>query len=231
MSDAARLRGEGRWDEALALVGDPLERADLLSEQALFTGSGAARAAAARELDRAEALLLMARGRILHARFLAERVEDPEELRLFERALEVARAAGDERLEGEALFWVGLFHQVVRSEHDAAVPLLERSYDLARAAGDGKLMSYAVRHIGFAHDAAGRHDEAWEAFTESVALRREEGFQPGVAAGLLTLGEVAAERGRDDEARALLAEATELAERVGALPFLERARAAEAALG
>ena len=231
MSDVRRLRGEGRWDEALELVDDPLARADLLNEQALFTGSTDARAAATAELDRAEAMLLLARGRVLHARFLAERVEDPEELRFFERGLELARASGDPRLEAEALFWFGLLHQVVRSDDELAVPPLEESYRLAREAGDGKLMSYAVRHLGYAHDAAGRDDEAWRAFTESVELRRADRFLPGVAAGLLTLAEVAAEHGRTDEARELLAEAHELAERVGATRFLEHIVAAEAGLG
>ena len=91
MSEVARLRGEGRWAEALELVDDPLARADLLNEQALFAGDTDARAAAGRELDRAEARLLLERGRVLHAAFLAEREEDPRELELFERGLALAR--------------------------------------------------------------------------------------------------------------------------------------------
>jgi tetratricopeptide (TPR) repeat protein len=231
VSDVASLRGEGRWPEALALVDDPLARADLLNEQALFTGSADARAAAGRELDRAETLVLLGRGRLLHARFLADRREDPEELRLFERAVALARDTGDRRLLGESLFWLGLFHQVVRGDDDLALPLLEESYRLAREARDTKLMSCAVRHRGFAYDAAGRREEAWAAFQESVELRRSDGFLPGVAAGLLTLGEVAAERGRDEEARTHYAEARSLAERVGAAPFVRRIADAEEALG
>ena len=114
------LRGAGRWTEALELVDDPLARADLLNEQALFAGDADARAAAGRELDRAEARLALERGRVLHARFLAEREEDPRELELFERALELLRVADDRAGEGEALFWVGLVHQVVRG--DSAAP-------------------------------------------------------------------------------------------------------------
>src|SRR5262245_65298302 len=118
-AEIARLRGAGRWDEAVELAdGDPLLRADLLNEQALYAGSAEARDAAARELDRAEARLEAERGRILHARFLAERVaEDPRELAHFEAALAAARRAGDERLEGWARFWIGLVHQVVRDDH------------------------------------------------------------------------------------------------------------------
>jgi hypothetical protein len=91
-------------------------------------------------------------------------------------------------------------------------------------------MSYAVRHLAFADDDAGRHGQAWARFEESVELRRAEGFLPGVAAGLLTLGEVAAEQGRPDEARRLLKEARTVAEQVGAEPFLRRIEAALAAM-
>jgi tetratricopeptide (TPR) repeat protein len=230
VSEVARLRGEGRWAEALELVDDPLARADLLNEQALFAGEADARAAAGRELDRAEARLLLERGRVLHARFLTEREEDPRELELFESGLELARGAGEERLVAEALFWVGIVHQVVRGDDEASFPYFEQSYATASELGDRKLMSYAVRHVGFVHDSAGRSEEAWAAFEESVRLRREEGFGPGVAAGLLTLGEVAAEQGRPEQARELLAEARELAERSGATAFLRRIEAVQAEL-
>jgi tetratricopeptide (TPR) repeat protein len=227
----AELRGQGRWGDALALAGDPFARADLLNEQALFTGSAEARAAAVAELDRAEALLALGRGRVLHARFLAERDgEDPAELDAFERALAIAGRLGDPGLEAQARFWVGLVHQVVRGDDGASLPFFERSYELARELGDTVTMSYAVRHLAFADLEAGRSEQAWTRFAESVELRRAAGFLPGVAAGLLTLGEVAAEQARPAEARALLEEARALAERVGADPFLRRIDAALAEL-
>jgi len=224
------LRGEGRWDEALAVADDPLARADLLNEQALFQGNAEARSQAERELDRAEVLLLLGRGRILHARFLAEREEDPEELALFERALALALATEDDLLEAEARFWVGLVHQVVRGDHDASREQFLAAWTIARERGDTKLQSYAVRHLGFVYDAEGNGDRAWEAFEESVALRREDVFLPGVAAGLLTLAEVAVERGEPERARPLLEEARVLAERTGAEPFLRRIEAAQESL-
>jgi tetratricopeptide (TPR) repeat protein len=226
----AALRGEGRWDEALALVDDPLARADLLNEQALFQGNAEARRLAERELGRAEVLLLLGRGRVLHARFLATRDEDPEELALFERALELARLTGDDLLEAEARFWVGLVHQVVRGDHAASREHFLAAWTTAREHGDTKLQSYAVRHLGFVYDADGDGERAWDAFEESVALRRRDGFLPGVAAGLLTLAEVAVERGQPERARPLLEEARELAERTGAEPFLRRIVAAQEAL-
>ena len=223
-----QLRGEGRWADALELVDDPLARADLLNEQALFAGDADARAAAGRELDRAEARLALERGRVLHAGFLSDREEDPRELELFERALELFRSARDEAGEGEALFWIGLVHQVVRGDSSEAEALLRVSYELARKHGDAKLMSYAARHLGFADYDAGRLDDAERRFAESVELREREGFWPGVAAGLATVAEVAAERGRRAEAKEHHARARELAETTGAHAFLRRVEAVAA---
>jgi tetratricopeptide (TPR) repeat protein len=92
------------------------------------------------------------------------------------------------------------------------------------------LQSYAVRHLGFAWYAQERRDEGLRALEESVELRRSEGFLPGVAAGLLTLAEIALEEGRPDDARDLLGEAKEAAERSGATAFDGRIEAALADL-
>jgi tetratricopeptide (TPR) repeat protein len=219
------LRGRGRWREALELVDDPLTRADLLNEQALFAGDADARRAAEAELDRAEGWLCLGRGRVLHACFLAEREEDPRELELFERALALFRAAGDRAGEAEALFWIGLVHQVVRGDSQTAEPYLRDSYASARERGDTKLMSYDARHLGFVEYEAGRLDEAERWLRESVDLRERDGFVPGVAAGLLTLAELAFEGGRETEGRGLLARARDLAEESGADAFLRRIEA------
>ena len=132
------------------------------------------------------------------------------------------------RGEAEALFWVGCFHQVVRGDEDAALPSLERSYRLAVETHDRLTQSYAVRHLAFADLAAGRHESALERFEESVSIRRELEFWPGVAAGLVALAYAAAECGREGEIGPSLDEASMLAERSGAAAvarWVEEARA------
>jgi tetratricopeptide (TPR) repeat protein len=193
-----------------------IERARVLYDQAVFGGDVDALTAAERDLDAVEADLALARGRLAHARFLAGAREDPQELALFERAAGLYRALNDMRGEGEALFWAGLMHQVVREEHDAAVPVLERSYELAAVAGDKLTMSYALRHLGIAEHLAGRLGPARERLEESVRLRREVGFLPGVAANLIGLAHIAAAEGHHQEALELLAEAGSIAEAAGA---------------
>lgn len=188
-----------------------IEQAELLYERAVFGGDSGALASADLSLDEVEADLALARGRVIHARFLQERVEEVRELELFERAAELYGRLGDVRAEGEALFWVGTFHQVVRDDTATAVPAFERALDLATRAGDRLTTSYALRHLGFADHMAGRLDEARAHLEESTRLRRELGFLPGVAANLIGLAHLAAQQDRRDDAAALLDEATELA--------------------
>src|SRR5437773_12440809 len=116
---------------------DRIERARLLYERAVYGGDASALETADRELDAVEADLALARGRVIHTRFLVQLdegleqlTEDPRELALFERAAKLYRELGDVRGEGESLFCVGGFHQVVRQDDDPAVPTLDRPYGL-----------------------------------------------------------------------------------------------------
>lgn len=205
-----------------------LVRANELYERAVFGGDDAALAAADRELDGVEADLALARGKVVHARFLARRVEDPAELPLFEQAAELYRRVGDERGEAEALFWVATFHQVVRGDHDTAAPVLARARELATAASDDLTLSYVLRHLGFAEQAEGRVAAARELFVESTELRRKVGFRAGVAANLVGLAYLADEPAM---AREYLDEAAAVAAECGADGVLGWVAEARATLG
>ena len=202
---------------------DRIERARLLYERAIFDGDASVLAIAERDLEAVEADLALARGRVIHARFLGRRdkdsgqpAEDPDELGLFERAATLYQMLGDVRGEGESLFWVGCFHQVVRQDNHVAVPFLERSHELAAQVGDKQTMSDALRHLGIAEHRAGRLAAARERLEESVRLRREIGLMPGVAANLVGLSYIAAADGRRDESLTLIEEAGVIARASGA---------------
>ncbi|GAA4571547.1 hypothetical protein [Planotetraspora kaengkrachanensis] len=209
---------------------DRIEQARFLYERAVFGGDSEAMTAAERELDAVEADLALARGRIVHARFLDDGHEDPHELTLFERAAGLYRNLGDLRGEAEALFWIGCFHQVVRNDDAAAVPVLAQSHEKAVHAGDHLTASYALRHLGIADQRAGRLESARERLEESTRLRREVGFLPGVAANLVGLAYVTAGQGCRDEALELLVEAGSIAEAAGAHGMLRHVQEAQARL-
>jgi len=215
-----------------------IENAERCYERAVFEGDAGALAEADRDLDAVEADLALARGRIIHTRYLHQRDtapgqagEDPGELALFERAAALYRALGDVAGEAEAQFWIGCFYQVVRRDNDTAVPALDRSLDLAAQAGQKMTMSEALRHLGIAAHAAGQLDLARERLEESTRLRRELGQPAGAAANLIGLAYIAAGQGRRDDARAILAEAGDLATASGARRILRSVAEARSAIG
>lgn len=220
----------GSYDRPMA-TDIRIEQAELHYERAVFGGETSSLATADQGLDAVEADLALARGRLAHARFLDGRAEDARELELFQKAGELFGRLGDARGEGEALFWVGVVHQVVRDDTETALPSFTRALELATKAGDRLTMSYALRHLGFAEDMAGRPDAAQAHLEESTRLRRELGFLPGVAANLITLAEFSAGQNRRDEADALLKEAAELAERSDAKRVSRWVSAARERLG
>jgi tetratricopeptide (TPR) repeat protein len=200
-------------------VDERVRRAGELYERAVFTGDAGQLADADRELDAAEAELAMARGQLMHARFLLRNDQEPAgvaddaaELQLFERAVRLYRALGDTRGEAAALFWVGCFHQVVRHDDATAVPVLEQAVELASQAGDKAAMAEALRHLGIAAHRAGRLELARQHLEESTRLRREIGLFPGAAANMVGLAYVAAAQGRSADALALLDEAGAIAQ-------------------
>jgi tetratricopeptide (TPR) repeat protein len=202
-----------------------IERSRLRYEQAIFTGDAAVLTEADRELDAVEADLALARGRLVHGRFLARRDSDPDHaepgpqaLTLFERATQLYQRTGDLRGEAEALFWTGCFHQLEGRDDTTAVPILERALALARHVGDpaAATAAEALRHLGVAAHRAGQLDLARQHLEESTRLRREQGSLPGVAANMVGLIYIAIAQGRREDARALADEAQAIAGSAGA---------------
>ena len=214
-----------------------VRQAGLLYERAVFTGDAELLADADRELDPAEADLAMARGKLMHTRFLLRRDQDPSaadidpgELPLFERAAGLYRGLGDTRGEAAALFWIGCFHQVIGRDDATAVPVLEQSLELASQAGAKAVMSEALRHLGIAAHARGDLETARQRLEESTRLRRELGLLPAVAANLVGLAYIAAAQGRACDALALIAEGSQIAQAARADRILQQLDEARAAL-
>jgi tetratricopeptide (TPR) repeat protein len=206
-------------------------RAARCYDDATFGGRPELIADGERELDAIEADLALARGKLLHARFLDGRANrDERELPLFERAVELYRELDDGANLANALFWVGCCHQVVLDDEQAALDYFHTAYDLAAELGADLVRSFAVRHLGFAALSTGELDLARTRFDESLRLRREADAEPPVvAAAIIPLAVLAEQRGDTGRAEDLFSEATRIAEdnkAIGVLGWIEQARAA-----
>jgi hypothetical protein len=195
---------------------DRVSRAAERYELAMFGGDPSQLDLADRDLDAAEADLALERGRVAHARFFVDHVEDPRELSSFEQARRLYHALGD--IEGEAFasFWVGCFYQVVRHDGHAALPALQHAYDI----GGPRSRSYAARHLGFHALETQQSDLAGNLLGESLELRRAHGSPAEVAAALLALAEQRSQANRADESARLLGEAEQTAKSSGAMGVL-----------
>ena len=198
------------------MMDDRVSRAAGRYELAMFGGDPSELDLADRDLDAVEADLALARGRIAHARFFVDRVEDPRELADFERAARLYCGLGE--VEGEALasFWVGCVHQVVRRDGEGALPALQHAYET----GGNLTRSYAARHLGFHALEARDLERAGALLEESLQLRRTQGSAAEVAAAVLALAEQRALAGQADESEQLIAEADETARSAGAVGVL-----------
>ncbi len=182
------------------------------------------------ELDAIEADLALARGKLLHARFLDGRTDrDERELPLFEKAVELYGKLDDRAKLADALFWVGCCHQVVLDDESTALDYFHASYDLAAELGEDLTRSFAVRHLGFAALSSGELDLAETRFAESLRLRTDAGAPPAaVAAAIIPLAVLAEQRGDLGLAEELFVRARRIAEdngAVGVLGWIDQARA------
>ncbi len=158
-----------------------------------------------------------------HARFLnSDRAQEPaHELEFFERGLKYREQVGDARGLAESNFHLGLVYQVVRDDSKTGEPYFQRAYDLAKEANDAVMQSYAIRHLAYGHDVAGDYENARAGFQESLQLREQAGFLPGVAMAHVALGQFQAERGKHLQAREYLTTARTVLKELGATKRVE----------
>ena len=138
--------------------------------------------------------------------FLAARTD-------FERSLELAREAADERAEGAALAQLAWLASV-RGEPERARELAEQSAELAERMGDKLTASGAATTLADLASVAGDQDEAIVLYERGLALRRALGDKRLVANSLVGQGRAQLLKGDYERATALLGEALVLARQV-----------------
>ena len=219
--------------EAMAMVWLQLGR--VLTEESMFGGVDTAvkrQAALEKAMTLAEPTndanlmgnIYDALGFSLHAAYLdSDRSQEPtDELDFFERALTLRREQGTVAQVAESLFHVGLVYDVIRKDYEQALLYHQEAYQLASEAGDKVMASYAIRHIGFAHLAAEDTAAAEQAFLQSLTLREEAGFVPGVAFALPLLAHMDVLKGDKTSALSRLKRSQEILESLGATARVAR---------
>ena len=144
--------------------------------------------------DRAlEAAVLDRQAMLMHFRALEDadltRADSEGEEALFQQALEIRRGLGDPAGTAESLFGLGLVHQVLRGDWEAAMPFYWEALDLAERHGDLLLRSEVHRHVGFYYAMSDlQSDKALEHLRISHELRAELGDARWIPGGTVALG-------------------------------------------
>lgn len=178
---------------------------------------------------------------LLHYRALADNRDtsnaDAEEA-LFRKALTIQREIGDLAGAAESLFGIGLVHQVLHQNWDAAMPYYRQALPLADQHADAYVRSECYRHLGF-YFYAEEHDPdtALQHLHTSLRLREEWGDPRSIGGGTLAIGQIELLAGRHAAAAGHLRAAMEQFAQAGvggrraeqAAEWLRRAEAGEPA--
>ena len=128
----------------------------------------------------------------------------PQAKPLFEQALELARQAGDVKLEAMALQQIGWLVMTGGKYEEAhgerARELAGRALELARSIGDKLVQSGSLNILAELSAEEGDEATANELYEQSLTLRRELGDKRLIANSLLTLGRAELTRGDYEKA-------------------------------
>jgi tetratricopeptide (TPR) repeat protein len=170
--------------------------------------------------DRAlEAAVLDRQAMLMHFRALEDdlaKADSEGEEALFQQALEIRRDLGDPAGTAESLFGLGLVHQVLRQDWEAAMPYYWEALDLADRYGDLLLRSEVHRHVGFYYAMSDlQSDKAVEHLRISHDLRAELGDPRWIPGGTIALGIAELTDGRREQGLARVREAVAQAHEAG----------------
>jgi tetratricopeptide (TPR) repeat protein len=227
MMTAAHQTGEllAAGDDALAEAG--FRTGDFGPASDIATQALAAADRSGDTAGRAAALGLL--GMVAHYRNITRRMAgatvpaddvDAEE-DLFTQALAAATDAADQNSRAQALFGLGLVHQVLRQNWTTAMPYFWQALDLVDAPGaqaDAYLHSEVHRHIGFYFMVdADQPAEGVRHLKLSLDLRERLGDPRRIPSGQVALGEAELAAGHHSRAIELLRQAVRLARAAGLL--------------
>jgi hypothetical protein len=208
--DPARaLVRAGLWDHALAALpaGTLAGRAQILADRFWWRlDDPAAAESAVAALAAADPVLArFCAAQLAYTRLVFRAGPQPGDEALAEDGF--TAGAGDERIAGWGMFWLGVLADLVQDNPAGAVPRYTGALAWARDQGDLMLESYAVRHLGD-HALQAADDGGLDLLRRSYQLRAALGARPHTAAAAATLADAlpaGAEAGQLREAARLTA--------------------------
>ena len=145
----------------------------------------------------------------------AERGEPGEALRYHRRALDQATRTQSAAHQMISLSAVGGDY-VDLGRYDDGIDVCRRAIALGETLGSWGQVGAALTSLGFAHNKSGRQAEALEAYDRALSVARSVQDSKVEAYALYSIGDILADAGELDGARARLAEASALAVQTGA---------------
>jgi predicted ATPase/DNA-binding SARP family transcriptional activator len=140
---------------------------------------------------------------------------------LFEEAMAIRRALGDQRGVASVLHGLGGLH-FRRDEPDAARACFEETLAIGRELGDTQLVAGSLNNLANLALSADNHGrpppeglDVWALYEESVRLWRELGDDLRAAGAMGDLAVIATRTGRFEDAERLLTEGAEIYRRLG----------------
>jgi tetratricopeptide (TPR) repeat protein len=205
LSDIWRLHG--RWDDALVLLRGVLPVATDQSD------------AAVARICLALARVLTDEGMFGACDTLAEREA------LLDEAQARAERAGEPLLLGDVLDARGMslhaafLESVERQEPASELELFERGWELRRQGGDPRAIAESQFHVGLVYGVVRRdHAQALPYFEQAYRTAKAAGDLVIASYAIRHIGFAHHDAGKDDAARAALAESLELRQRAGFIP-------------
>jgi tetratricopeptide (TPR) repeat protein len=140
---------------------------------------------------------------------------------LFEEAMAIRRALGDQRGVASALHGLGGLH-FRRDEPDASRACFEETLAIGRELGDTQLVAGSLNNLANLALSADNHGrpapeglDVWALYEESMRLWRELGDDLRAAGAMGDLAVIATRSGRFEDAEKLLTEGAEIYRRLG----------------
>lgn len=115
------------------------------------------------------------------------------------RAIDLAREAGHQQLQGAATATLAAIH-LTRGRFTEAEALFEAALPLARASGDLETEGRTVGNLAAMMSTTNRNEQAFELHKQSLSIHERAGYRHGQAVALGNLGVHLVDLGRTDEA-------------------------------